>query len=268
MTHAGIRGQMAHSMKLGLKRLTFAAVLGALAITACSIGGSGPKTEVPAKKSAPSIRSGCEASLPASQATSPTLANLAAPGSLLVDPSPILWGLNLPPGVPLSLDSSVDLPPWHVSVAHEFNPQLNVKDDVEARVYLIFPRNDFTVKVPKAGWYPGAGSAANVVYCGDVHGVPNLSRGATNDVFWLTPLVARPFSIQWQVAGAAKSGALSTALRGFTITVTPCVTPSGAPRAALESGRLSSPDPTRAWRPWPPRPRSHLRPSSALCSRA
>jgi hypothetical protein len=142
-------------------------------------------------------------------------------GALLVDPSPALWGLNLPVGTPLPLDSSVELPPLHVGVSHQFNPQLNVNEEVDAQVYLIFPRNDFTVKAPKTGWDEEPGSAANVVYCSDVHGVPHAGRGAASEVFWLTPLVARPFSIQWQVAGTAKSGALPVGLRGFTLQVTP-----------------------------------------------
>jgi hypothetical protein len=51
--------------------------------------------------------------------------------------------------------------------------------------------------------------------------MPTMARSENDKVFWITPLVARPFSIQWQIAGTAEVGPLSTRLRGFTFEVTP-----------------------------------------------
>jgi hypothetical protein len=139
----------------------------------------------------------------------------------LVDPAPAYWGVMLGEGDPLPLDSSVELEPMHVRVAHRFDPQIQITQSVDAQIYLIFPRNDFIVKPPKTGWVEEPGSDANVVYCGEVHGKPALAPGEHDSVFWITALAARPFPIQWQLAGTAEVGPLSTRLRGFTVDVTP-----------------------------------------------
>jgi hypothetical protein len=141
--------------------------------------------------------------------------------ALLVDPTPAFWGATLPEGDPLPLNGSVEVQPFHVRVAHSFDPQINVNQKVDAQIYLLFPRNDFTVKPPKTGWVEQPGTDANVIYCGEVHGKPTLTRSEYDQLFWLTPLAPRPFSIQWQIVGTAEVGPLSSRLRGFSFEVTP-----------------------------------------------
>ena len=174
-----------------------------------------PESKPPAEK--PSARSGCQPTLP----DIPTGNRPPGLEAGLVDPTPAYWGVSLPEGDPLPLDSSVELQPMHVRVAHSFDPQIEVNQKVDAQIYLIFPRNDFHVKPPKTGWVEEPGTDANVIYCGEVHGKPALARSEYDQLFWLTPLAPRPFSIQWQIAGTAEVGPLSTRLRGFTVEVTP-----------------------------------------------
>lgn len=190
-----------------------------LAFTAaCSGSAPGADTtgsEAPA--ASPAQSSGCQPTLPEIPSGN------RPPGMevRLVDPTPAYWGVTLPEGEALPLDSSVELQPLHVRVAHRLDPQIKVNQAVDAQIYLIFPRNDFTVKPPKTGWTEQPGSEAMVVYCGEVHGKPALARSDSDHVFWITPLAPRAFSIQWQIAGTAEVGPISPRLRGFTVEATP-----------------------------------------------
>ena len=177
---------------------------------------AGTESTAAAPPPAPSS-SGCQPTLPAI----PTGNRPPGMEVMLVDPAPAYWGVNLPEGDPLPLEGSVDLQPLHVKVAHRFDPQIKVNQKVDAQIYLIFPRNDFTVKPPKTGWVEQPGSDATVVWCGEVHGQPALTPGENDKVFWLTALASRPFPIQWQVAGTSESGPISPRLRGFSLAVTP-----------------------------------------------
>jgi hypothetical protein len=132
-----------------------------------------PESQAPVEKPAP--RSGCQPKLP----DIPTGNRPAGLEAGLVDPTPAYWGVSLPEGEPLPLDSSVELQPFHVRVAHSFDPQIKVNQNVDAQIYLIFPRNDFNVKPPKTGWVEEPGDAASVVYCGEVHGKPTPCAAST-----------------------------------------------------------------------------------------
>ena len=198
-----------------------------IALVACCVG-CGRPSEAPQQTAAPKTQAAAKPDpAPAATACKPTLPEIPTgnrpPGleARLVDPTPAYWGVTLAEGEPLPLDSSVELEPMHVRVAHRFDPQIEVNQSVNAQIYLIFPRNDFVVKPPKTGWVEEPGSDANVVYCGEVHGKPTLTPAEHDDVFWITAQVARPFPIQWQLAGTAEVGPLSTRLRGFTVDVTP-----------------------------------------------
>ena len=196
-----------------IPRRTLAA--GLLALVTAAAGCSAPASQTAAQNAPPT--SGC-------QPTLPEIPTGNRPPGLevgLVDPTPAQWGVRLPEGEPLPLDSSVELSPLHVRVAQRFDPQLKENQSVDAQIYLIFPRNEFTVKPPKTGWVEEPGSDAYIVYCGEVHGEPTLARSENDKVFWMTPLVPRPFSVQWQIAGTSEVGPLSTRLRGFTVEVTP-----------------------------------------------
>ena len=186
-----------------------------LALIVFGAGCGAPDSQTAVRNQGP--QSGCQPTLP----DVPTGNRPPGLEVGLVDPTPAQWGVSLPEGDPLPLDSSVELQPLHVRVAHRFDPQIKVNQNVDAQIYLIFPRNEFTVKPPKTGWVEEPGSEAYVVYCGEVHGKPTLARNENDKVFWITPLVARPFSIQWQIAGMAEVGPLSPRLRGFTVEVTP-----------------------------------------------
>jgi hypothetical protein len=199
----------------GRTRAPSAFGLAALVVFAVGCGAGTPESHTARGASAP--RAGCQPTLP----EIPTGNRPPGLEARLVDPTPAHWGVNLPEGAPLRLDGSMELQPLHVRVAHRFDPQIEVNQKVDAQIYLIFPRNDFTVTPPKTGWVEQPGSDATVVYCGEVHGKPTLARRERDEVFWITPHAARPFSIQWQIAGTAEVGPLSTRLRGFSFEVTP-----------------------------------------------
>jgi hypothetical protein len=203
--------------------LAAAAAVGALALFgfAAGCGGPAPAGTAAATETAatppPVNASGCQATLP----EIPTGNRPPGLEVMLVDPTPAQWGVVRPEGDPLPLDSTAGVQPLHVRVAHRLDPQLKINQAVDAQIYLIFPRNELTVKPPKTGWQELPATDAYRVYCGEVHGRQTLARRGPDEVFWITPAMARPYSVQWQLAGTAEVGPLSTRLRGFTFEVTP-----------------------------------------------